>query len=250
MRATRTSDLAYGAAGIVLFLAGWEVIGQYRLAGLTWPPLSTVLAFLSDPDRWPLFGRALASTMGSAATGFVVGVSLGLGLALGVHLLPKLKPGTDRLAAMVNAIPAIALGPILIVTFDRAGTPAALAAIHVFFLVYVAVSSGLLAAGRAQQDLLSVLGARRSMRLRLLEAPAALPAFVSSLKMALSGAILGAILGEWFGAPRGLGVIILNAMENFQIPLLWSAVLLAAGISLVLFGLASLLERAVHRRFR
>jgi NitT/TauT family transport system permease protein len=250
VRAERASEIVYGALGVVLFLAGWEAIGQYRLAGLTWPPLSTVIEFLGTSSRWPLFGRALASTMSSAATGFLIGVSLGLALALAVHLLPKLKLGTDRLAAMVNAIPAIALGPILIVTFDRAGTPAALAAIHVFFLVYVAVSSGLTAAQRAQQDLLSVLGAKRTMRLKLLEAPAALPAFASSLKVALSASILGAILGEWFGAPRGLGVIILNAMENFQIPLLWSAVLLAAGISLALFGLATWLEGAVHRRFR
>lgn len=250
MKADRIGQLAAGTFGIGLFLVGWELIGRYRLAGLTWPPLSIVLEFLAAPVRWPLFGRALAATMSSAAIGFVLGVGLGAGLALGVHLLPKLKPGTDRLAAMVNAIPAIALGPLLIVTFDRAGTPAALAAIHSFFLVYVAVSAGLMAAGRSQQDLLSVLGARRLRRLRLLELPAALPAFVSSVKVALSASILGAILGEWFGAPRGLGVIILNAMENFQIPLLWSAVLLAAAISLGLFGAATVLERIVHRHFR
>jgi ABC-type nitrate/sulfonate/bicarbonate transport system permease component len=57
-------------------------------------------------------------------------------------------------------------------------------------------------------------------------------------------------LGEWFGAPRGLGIVIVNAMQNFQIPLLWAAVLLATVVSLALFGLASAVERAAYGRFR
>ncbi len=55
---------------------------------------------------------------------------------------------------------------------------------------------------------------------------------------------------EWFGAPRGIGILIINAMQNFQINLLWSAVLLAAMVSLFFFGLLTLLERAVYRWFR
>jgi NitT/TauT family transport system permease protein len=47
-----------------------------------------------------------------------------------------------------------------------------------------------------------------------------------------------------------LGLLILNAMQNFQILLLWSAVLLTALVSLTLFGALTLLERLVYERFR
>ncbi|MEJ0068212.1 MAG: ABC transporter permease subunit [Pseudomonadota bacterium] len=236
--------------GIALFLLAWQLIGEWRLLGLTWPPLDAVLATLLDPARRGLFQRALAATVGAASLGYAVGLALGLSLALVIHLLPLIKSGADRLAAVVNAIPGIALGPILIVTVSQEATPATLAAIHVFFLIYVAASAGLAAASRAHRDLFGVLGADRWTRLRRLEAPAALPALASGMKLAITAAVLGAILGEWFGAPRGLGIVIVNAMQNFQIPLLWAAVLLATLVSLALFGIAAALERAAYGRFR
>ena len=60
----RKTILAF--AGLALFLGAWQVIGTYRLAGLTWPPLSEVVALLADPARWPLFGRALSAKIGRA----------------------------------------------------------------------------------------------------------------------------------------------------------------------------------------
>lgn len=241
---------ALGALGVALFLLAWQLIGAYRLLGLTWPPLDAVLATLMDAGRRGLFARALGATAASAATGYAAGLALGLVLALGMHLLPAIKPGADRLAAIVNAIPGIALGPILIVTVSQEATPVALAAIHVFFLIYVAASAGLAAASRTHHDLFGVLGASRWRRLVRLEAPAALPALASGMKLAVTAAVLGAILGEWFGAPRGLGIVIVNAMQNFQIPLLWAAVLLATVMSLALFGLSAALERVAYARFR
>jgi NitT/TauT family transport system permease protein len=70
------------------------------------------------------------------------------------------------------------------------------------------------------------------------------------MKLAVPAALIGAIIGEWFGAPRGLGLLILSAMQNFQMLLLWSAVLLTALVSLTLFGALTLLERLVYERFR
>ena len=57
------------------------------------------------------------------------------------------------------------------------------------------------------------------------------------------------MLGEWFGAPRGLGVLIVSAMQNYQIELLWAAALLAAGMSMIAFGLFTLLSRWAATRW-
>jgi len=249
-RARPSADFLLGLTGVSLFLAIWQLIGVYRLAGLTWPPLSSVLATLFDPNRTYVFLHAAAATFSAAASGFAIGTVLGVAVAAGVHLAPALRPGVDRLAAVVNALPGIALGPILIVTLSPAATPTALAAISVFFLTYVAASSGLAAANPTNQDYFTVLGARRLVRLHRLELPAAMPTIASGVRLSLAAAMIGAILGEWFGAPRGLGLIIVGAMQNFQIALLWSAVLIVAIASIVLYGVASLLEAAAYRRFR
>jgi NitT/TauT family transport system permease protein len=244
----RSTVLAFGGLG--LFFGAWQLIGYYRLAGLTWPPLSEVVALLADPLRWPLFGRALAATVYAMALGYAVGLALGLGAAVATHLFPSARPGTDRLAAVINSIPSIALGPVFIVFLSRESTPAAIAAAHVAFILYVSASSGLAAASQGHHDLLSALGASRWQRLWRLDLPVALPALATGLKLAVPAALIGTVIGEWFGAPRGLGVLIVNAMQNFQIPLLWSVVVLIAATSLILYAALTLLERACYARLR
>jgi ABC-type nitrate/sulfonate/bicarbonate transport system permease component len=248
--ARRSADFMLGLVGIALFLVAWQIIGAYRLLGLTWPTLTSVLGVLFDPARAFVFIHAMGATFSAAGGGFAIGTALGVGVAAAVHMAPALRPGVDRLAAVVNALPGIALGPILIVTVSPAATPLALATINVFFLTYVAASVGLNSASRTDQDLFAVLGARAIVRLWRLELPAALPTIASGARLSVAAALIGAILGEWFGAPHGLGLIIIGAMQNFQIPLLWSAVLLIAAASILVYGLATLVEKAAYRRFR
>jgi NitT/TauT family transport system permease protein len=238
-----------GALGIAIFLGLWEVIGRTGVLGISWPPVSDVLEMLGDQSRRPLFLRALGATLDSTAMGYVWGTGAGLILAAVAHLLPPLRRGSDRLAAVLNSVPSIALGPIFLVLLTRESTPAAVSSIHVFFIVFVSVSSGLQRATPAHRDLFSVLGADRLRRFGRLELPAALPSLVSGLRLAGPAALIGAIIGEWFGAPRGIGILIINAMQNFQIVLLWCAVLLAVGTSLFFYGLLTLLERAAYSRF-
>lgn len=239
-----------GAVGLVFFFGLWQLIGHYQLAGLSWPPLTSVIDMLTDANRRPLFGRAVGATLRSTGMGYLLGACLGLALAWTTHLLPLMRRGGDRLAAVLNSVPSIALGPIFLLLLSRDTAPAAVASVHVFFIVYVSVTSGLASASSAHQDLFSVFGAGRFARFRRLEMPSALPALASGLRLSWPAALIGAIIGEWFGAPRGLGILIINAMQNFQIVLLWSAVFLAVITSLTFYGLLTGLERGIYGRFR
>jgi NitT/TauT family transport system permease protein len=246
----RWQSFVLGATGIALFLTLWEVIGVNRLAGLTWPPLTTTLVFLFDPSRHTLFLRAMQASFSMVAIGYVLGVLMGMALAGIIHVLPAFRPGMDRLAAVIHAIPAIALAPLFIVLLNRELTGMAIAALHVFFIIYVATTSGLNNSTNAHRDLFKAFGSIGSRRLRLLDLPAALPAVVSGMKYAVPAAFIGAILGEWFGSSRGLGLLMVSAMQNFQLPLLWSAMLIASFASLLVFGLMSLLEQFIYRRYQ
>jgi NitT/TauT family transport system permease protein len=214
------------------------------------PALSDVAATMIAPDNFALLARSAWHTLASAATGLLFGGSLAVLLAMAMRVLPPLRPGLDRLALLVNATPPIALAPILIVLFSRSQTPAVLAGLQVFFLFYVAASSGLAAASPALRGVLTGFGASAWKRLLYLDLPSALPHLASGLKAAVAAAFIGAILGEWFGAPQGLGLVILNAMQNFQIRLMWAAVALVAAMSLTAFLAAAGLEKLVCRRFR
>jgi ABC-type nitrate/sulfonate/bicarbonate transport system permease component len=239
----------YAALGVVLFLALWQWAGKAGVAGPVLPAVSDVLVTLFAPDNFSLLARSAWATLASAVKGLLFGSSLAVLLAVVMRLLPPLRPGLDRLSLLVNATPPIALGPILIVVFSRSQTPTVLAGIQVFFLFYVAASSGLASASSALCDVMTAFGASSWRRLLHLELPSALPNLASGLKTAVSASFIGAILGEWFGAPQGLGLVILNAMQNFQIRLMWAAVTMASVMSLTGFLAAAVLERAVSRRF-
>lgn len=246
---TKVLSTGYRLAGFLILLAAWQIAGHFSIAGKTLPALTDVLAVYAVSWRRALLLRAAIATTCSAAAGFTIGGVLGYGTAVLARILPVLAPGLNRVAVVVNALPAIALGPILIVTAGRAATPILLAAIPVYFLLYVAASSGLAAASPALQNFFAASGAGRWRRLYYLDAIAALPAVLGGLKLAVTTAMIGAVVGEWFGAPNGLGIIILNAMQNFQVPLMWAAVLVTAGISLFAYTIIGIAERFVNGRF-
>jgi ABC-type nitrate/sulfonate/bicarbonate transport system permease component len=245
---TATRRALYRICGFLVLLALWQIAGKSGIAGKTLPALTDVMHTYTLPGRRALLLRAAAATTSSAGLGLLFGAVLGCVTALVAQLLPLLSPGLNRLAVVVNAVPAIALGPILIVTAGREATPVLLAAIPVYFLLYVAASSGLRSADRRLEQLFQASGAGRWKRFLYLDSVCALPALLSGLKLAVTTAMIGAVVGEWFGAPTGLGIVILNTMQNFQIPLMWAAVLVVAAISLSAYSLLGVAERAVQRR--
>ncbi|WP_234990473.1 ABC transporter permease [Aquimixticola soesokkakensis] len=235
--------------GIGLFCLAWQLIGSYRLAGLTWPPLSVVIGYLVDPDHHRLLTRAASTTLRAVALGYLIGAGIGLFLALAVRLFRPARAGIDTFVALIHVTPAIALAPVFMILMHRDAIPVAICALAVTYLIYVAATSGLDGAKRHHIDLFAVMGARPWQRFWLLERPTALPAIASGLKLAIPVAFMGTIVGEWFGAARGLGLLMVSGMQNFQIPMLWAAVLLTTLTSLVLYALMGLVERAVERRF-
>ena len=241
-------SLVYALLGCLLFLGTWELLGRTGVLGKTLPALSQVLRVYGDAPKRALLLRSAAATLGSAAVGYAAGACAGAAVAVLAHLVPVLRGGLDRMAVLVNALPVIALGPILIITAGREDTPAALASVPVFFLLYISTGLGLRAASHRLGLMFTTLGATRRQRLVKLEIVAALPSILNGMKIAAGSAMIGAIVGEWFGAPAGLGIVVLNSMQNFQIPLLWATVIVIAAITLTTYGLLTLAERAARRR--
>jgi len=248
LRERRTAALA-GATGIVAFVLAWEAAGRAHALGASWPPLSDVVAYAADRQHRGLLAAALAVTAREALIGYVAGALAGTLLAALALLVPPAAPGLERFAAVVNGVPIIAVGSICAVTFPPAVNPVLVAALGTFFLVFVAATAGFAAAPRAHRELFAALGASRATTFARLAIPAALPALVDGLRFAAPVAVVGAIIGEWFAGDRGLGPLLVNAMQNYQIALLWAAALLGALLSALAYGVLGVVRGAAARRF-
>jgi len=235
--------------GFALFFALWELAGRTGALGASFPALSEIATAFDTPTKRGLFSRSLAATGSSAAIAFAIGAAVAIALALIAAVQPRLEAGIDSLASSVYAIPAIAFGPILILVAGPETTPIVLGVLSAFFPIYGAFVSGLRFPPPACWDLAGALGVTPMRSFVLLKLPHAMPAFVDGLRLGAPGAILGVVLGEWFGAPRGLGVVIVGSMQNVKIPQLWAAALLTVAGALLAYFALSALHRLCVRRF-
>jgi len=239
-----------GLAGIAAVGALWELGGRYGALGPSFPPFSRIALFLVAPENRSLLEGAVLRTGLEALAGFACGAAIGmLGAAL-AYAIPAGAAGLEMLAALVNGVPIVAVGSLCAVIVPPGLNPIAVAALGTFFIVFVAATSGLSASTSADRDLFSVLGAGRWTTFRRLVVPAAIPSLAGGLRAAAPIATVGAIIGEWFSSDRGLGPLLVNAMQNYQTLLLWSAALLGALLSTVAYALLGILQRVALERYR
>jgi NitT/TauT family transport system permease protein len=246
---TRRGNVATRAIGLAIFLAAWEAIGRSGLWGESFPALTAIATAFATEAQRNLLARSVGRTAESAAIGLLLGALAALLLVGAGRLWPRLARGFDSLATGIYAIPTITFGPVFILVAGPDATPIVLSALSAYFPIFVALDAGLRFQPAAQRDLAAVLGAPRGRAFARIEFPASIPAFVDGLRLGAPGAVLGAVLGEWFGAPRGLGVLIISSLQNVRIPLLWAAALLCVACALVAYVALSAVHSAAHRRF-
>ena len=237
-------------AGLGLVLLAWELVYVTGWLGKNVPSIASVAAAFQDGSSRSALLSAARVTGGEAVRGFAIGLACAVAAGAVAVVVPHLRRGFDQLGTFLNSVPLIALGPVLLATVDRQTVPVAMAAVAVFFTIYVGTTTGLSRVAPAPTDVFEAFGARRWQRLMRLQVPSAIPVVVTALKVAMPIAIVGAIIGEWFGTQGGLGPVMLAAMGEFQIPTLWAAAVCAVGLSLLLYGAMALVEALADRRFR
>jgi NitT/TauT family transport system permease protein len=208
-----------------------------------------VIQLLADPRIDGLLERALSWTLREAIGGYLIGVAIALSLSLLAVFVTPAKRGIYWLAAIVNGVPIIALGSVFAITLSHDQASIAVSSLATLFAVFVAMTAGLDAARRMHRDLFSAFGATRWTLFRRLEAPASLPFIADGLRVAAPAAILGAVIGEWFGSEHGIGPILLAAMQNYEMRLLWLAGLVTAAISLVAYSALGLAQHLAAERY-
>jgi NitT/TauT family transport system permease protein len=206
----------------------WEVIGRLELLTSDLPPPSAIVATATDPGFGGILWENALATLREAASGYLIGNGAAIALAAIVVLAPAVSKPLMELAVLIQSVPLIALVPLIATSTLRASAPVIAAVIAVSFTTFLTTEAGLLSASKPLEDVFRVFGAGRLTRLRRLQAPVAVPGICEGLKIAAPASLVGAILGEWFGASSGIGPLIISSLQNYQIPQLWAAALVAA----------------------
>ena len=234
-------------------LAAWEA--YVRVSGIrpqVLPPPSRVLT-----EGWAFRGLIWSHTLptlGETAIGFTLAIVAGTAAATGIDFSRAVRRALYPALVASQAIPVVAVAPLLVLWFGFGIAPKALVvALVTFFPITVGWVDGFATTERAASNLLRSMGASRWQVFRLVRVPGALPSFFSGLRIAITYAVVGAIFAEYVGAKRGLGIFMQLQQNSFRTDLVIAAVVVTAAISVTLFLATSALERAVipwHRAAR
>ena len=187
-------------------------------------------------------------TLREILLGLAAGVLAGVLLALPMRFSTLLRDAAYPLAVAAQAIPIVAIGPILVVWFGFGIVPKiVIVALALFFPVLVSTLDGLRSVDPEAVKMMRTLDGSRWAIFRRVEVPTALPSFFSGLKIAAAIAPIVALFAELIGSSSGLGRQIQSDNANLEIPRMFAAVVILMLIGVVLFGLTALAQRLVVR---
>nr|WP_083977026.1 ABC transporter permease [Herbidospora sakaeratensis] len=184
----------------------------------------------------------LLETVQGFAVAVVVGISTAMSIA-GSRLLEKM---IYPLLLAVNAVPKIAIAPILVVWLGFGPFPKiVMVFLLCFFPIVISTATGLKSTPAELTELVRSYDASRLQVFVKVRFPYALPQVMVGLKTAISLAVIGAVIAEFVGADAGLGFVIVQSGASADTPLAFAAMALLGVISIVLFYGLNALEKVI-----
>lgn len=226
----------------VAIFAVWEIACRlFNVDPFILPPPSAAFAAMMQ-HWWPLM-RHSAVTLWTTMAGFALAVAFGVALGLVVGWSRTIYRGLYPVMIGFNCIPKVAVVPILIMWFGIGEIPAILTAFLIsFFPIVVNVATGLATMEPELEDVLRALGAKKLDIMLKVGIPRTQPYLFGSLKVAITLAFVGTIVSETVGANAGLGYLIALAGSNFQVPLVFAALILLAIEGIAMYAVFAYIE--------
>jgi NitT/TauT family transport system permease protein len=240
-----SGDIMIPAVTLIGVLMLWEIASRaFRIPNFIMPAPSAILA-----EGWEWRYRFIGHTwvtLYETLGGFVLSVAVGVPLAVMIVYSPALKRAFYPLIVLTQAVPKIAIAPVLLLMVGHGEIPKIIVAFLVaFFPIVVDTATGLAATPPELLDLSRSYRASAFKTFLKVRLPMAMPFFFAGAKVAITLSVIGAVVGEFVGSDRGLGYVILSATSYWKTELAFSSMILLSLMAIVLFGAVALIERWV-----
>lgn len=201
---------------------------------------ATIASLAADGSLFYHIGVTLWETL----AGFAAAVVLGFAVALVLWWSETLRRVLEPYIVVLNALPKIALGPLIIIWFGTGSEAIVFMTILVGLIVAIMhVLSAFIATDPGKLLLMRSMGASKAQILQKLVLPSAYPAVISMLKINVGMAWIGSIMGEYIVSRAGLGYLIVYGGQVFKLDLVMSATFLLCLLAAGMYALVVLLEK-------
>ncbi|HEY6982421.1 ABC transporter permease [Reyranella sp.] len=239
--------LAMPWLAIAILLVIWEVACiVFDLPEILLPrPTRVFEVFFARFDILLLF---CWQTLWTSLIGFLIAIAGGLLLGLAIGASPFVYSGLYPLLIAFNAVPKVALVPILMIWVGVGALPAVVTAFVIsFFPIVVNVATGLATIEPEMRDVLRSLGASHLEILTKVGIPRAMPYLFASLKVAITLAFIGSVISETVGGNRGIGFLMLSAGARNDAPTTFAGLFAIAIMGVLMYAVCALVEKRMTR---
>ncbi len=252
LKRTKIAVLTTQIFVLISFIAIWEIlsiIGVIDSFLFSSPDriLTTIYSLIESRELFTHIGTTLLETL----IGFVTATVFGTMTAIIFWWSDFLRKVFEPYVVVLNSLPKIALGPLIIIWFGS-GTSAI---IFMTFLVTVIVTVINMYAGFAEIDndkifLLKSMGASKSQIFIYLVIPSSVPTLVSTLKINVGMSWIGSIMGEYLVSKQGIGYLIVYGGQVFKLDLVMTGTVILCFLAGLMYLSVALLERKIAQKHK
>ena len=230
---------------LLLFVIGWEILAEQEIIDsfITSQPSRILNTFLNLSSNGLL--QHLGVTLQETLIGFISGVILGIAIAICLWWSPFLSKVSEPYLVVLNSLPKVALGPVIIIWVGAIITMGLAISLIVTVLE---ILNGFLNTDKELIKMAQTFGASKFQILTKIVIPANITTFFNSLKVNIGLSLVGVITGEFLVSKAGLGYLIVYGGQVFQLDLVMTGVIILAIMAAVIYEAIILLEKFVMKK--
>lgn len=249
----KINDAFVGATRILIlaaFILLWELLARLGAIDdflMSSPSriISTITKLAESGDLW----MHIATTLYETVAGFLIATVIGCCVALLLWWSENLRRILEPYIIVLNSLPKIALGPIIIVWFGSGVKSIVFMAVIITVIVtIITMENGFLSTEPNKILLMQSMGASKLQILTKLVLPNSAPTFVSCLKINVGMAWIGSIMGEYLTSKQGIGYLIVYGGQVFKLDLVMASTVILCALAGLMYAGVALLEKAMYKK--
>ena len=235
---------------LAIFLLLWELLARFKVIDsfISSSP-SRMAACLVELIKGGELAKHIGITLWETVASFFIATTLGTLIAVLVWWFESVRRVLEPYIVILNALPKIALGPIIIIWMgtDRPAIITMALAISLFVTILNTLS-GFLSVEKSKLMLMQTLGANKWQTLTKLVLPSNIPNIIDALKINVGMCWVGTIMGEYLVSHAGLGYLIIYGGQIFKLDLVMTSTLILCCLAGGMYYLVALLQKFVSKK--
>lgn len=234
---------------IIAFIALWQLLVDLKVLNnfISSSPVDIVKTVMNLIKGNNLFNHVLI-TVFETLISFVLGTVIGIVMASILWWNKFLARVLDPYLTVLNSLPKVALGPILIIWIGANMKSIIVMALLIsVFITIINVYNGFNSTDENRLTLFKSLGASKRQTFFKLILPGSFNTIISSLKISISMSLVGVIMGELLVSKEGLGYLIMYGSQVFNLNLVMASIVILCVVAFILYYLVLWIEKKLIR---